>query len=165
VLRFRALNPNGLVPVLVDGDFVLWESNALITYLATTDRTPSLLPTDARGRADVDRRLRWQSAHLGPALSRMAFQRFVKPLAGLDAANGAALASAPADFARHCAALEDVRHSLQGIYGPGVNLKGGAPEVSSEPRDDFSHPAPSYRSEARREASLAIHPTPKEIDQ
>lgn len=103
---FRALNPNGLVPVLVDGDFVLWESNAMITYLATTHTTPPLLPTDARGRADVDRWLHWQSAHLGPVLSRMAFERFVKPMAGLGAADGAVLASTRRDFARHCAALE-----------------------------------------------------------
>ena len=52
---FEALNPNGLVPVLVDGDFVLWESNAILTYLASTHRIPSLLSTDARERADVDR--------------------------------------------------------------------------------------------------------------
>src|SRR5262249_44646614 len=40
---FEALNPNGLVPVLIDGDFVLWESNAILTYLASTHRRPSLL--------------------------------------------------------------------------------------------------------------------------
>ncbi len=103
---FRALNPNGLVPVLVDGDFVLWESNAIITYLAMTHPTPSLLSTDARERADVDRWLHWQSAHLGPALSRIAFERFVKPMTGQGETDAAAAASARRDFTRHCAALE-----------------------------------------------------------
>ena len=103
---FRALNPNGLVPVLVDGDFVLWESNAIITYLATTHPTPSLLPTDARGRADVDRWLHWQSAHLAPLLSRMAFELFVRPVTGQRATDRSIVTSARQDFTRHCAALE-----------------------------------------------------------
>jgi glutathione S-transferase len=103
---FRALNPNGLVPVLVDGDFVLWESNAIMTYLATTHPTPSLLSTDARERADVDRWLYWQSAHLGPALSRIAFEGFVKPMTGCGATDASAVAIARCDFARHCGVLE-----------------------------------------------------------
>lgn len=103
---FRALNPNALVPVLVDGDFVLWESNAIMTYLATTHRTPSLLSTDVRERADADRWLHWQSAHLGPALSRIAFEGFVKPLTGCGATDASAVAIARCDFARHCGVLE-----------------------------------------------------------
>ena len=103
---FRALNPNGLVPVLVDGDFVLWESNAIVTYLAATHPTPSLLSTDARGRADVDRWLYWQSAHLGPALSRIAFEGFVKPMTGCGATDASTVAIARCDFARHCSVLE-----------------------------------------------------------
>ena len=98
---FRALNPNGLVPVLVDDDFVLWESNAIMTYLATTHPTPSLLSTDARERADVDRWLYWQSAHLGPALSRIAFESFVKPMTGCGTTDASAVAIARRDFARH----------------------------------------------------------------
>src|SRR5262245_30549339 len=70
---FEKLNPNGLVPVLVDGDFVLWESNAIIAYLASVHRSPVLLSADARERADVDRWLHWQSAHLSPAVSKVAF--------------------------------------------------------------------------------------------
>jgi glutathione S-transferase len=103
---FRTLNPNGLVPVLIDGDFVLWESNAIITYLATTHQTPSLLSADARERADVDRWLHWQSAHLGPALSRIAFERFVKPMTGCGATDASAVAIARRDLARHCGVLE-----------------------------------------------------------
>jgi len=103
---FRALNPNGLVPVLVVGDFVLWESNAIITYLATTHPTPSLLSMDACERADVDRWLHWQSAHLGPALSRIAFEGFVKPMTGCGATDASAVAIARSDFARHCGVLE-----------------------------------------------------------
>ena len=48
-----ALNPNGLVPVMVDGDFVLWESNTILRYLANKWRATSLLPTEPRARAEV----------------------------------------------------------------------------------------------------------------
>lgn len=68
---FRAINPNGRVPALTDGDFNLWESNAILTYLATRFPETRALPTDARGRADVDRWLHWQSCHLMPLMGAL----------------------------------------------------------------------------------------------
>ncbi|MCE7896072.1 MAG: glutathione S-transferase family protein [Gammaproteobacteria bacterium] len=68
---FLAINPMGRVPVLVDGDFRLWESNAILTYLATIFPQTNALPGDARGRADVDRWLHWQSCHLMPAMGAL----------------------------------------------------------------------------------------------
>lgn len=68
---FRALNPMGKVPLLTDGDFNLWESNAILTYLATKFPETGTLPPDARGRADVDRWLHWQSCHLVSALGAL----------------------------------------------------------------------------------------------
>jgi len=68
---YRAINPMGKVPALVDGDFYLWESNAILTYLARKFPETRALPTDARGRADVDRWLHWQSCHLMPAMGAM----------------------------------------------------------------------------------------------
>jgi glutathione S-transferase len=103
---FERLNPNGLVPVLVVGDFVLWESNAILTYLASTHRSRALQPTDALERADVDRWLHWQSAHLGPAVSRVAFERFVKPLRKQSPTDHVAAARAVNDFETCCGALE-----------------------------------------------------------
>jgi glutathione S-transferase len=103
---FERLNPNGLVPVLVDGDFVLWESSAILTYLATLHRRPVLLPLHPRERADVDRWLHWQSAHLGPAVSRVAFERFVKPLACQAPVDETRTAEAAKDLLRHCRTLE-----------------------------------------------------------
>jgi glutathione S-transferase len=55
--EFVGLNPNAKVPILVDGDFVLWESNAICAYLANGT---NLLPTGRRERAEVDR---WNSWH------------------------------------------------------------------------------------------------------
>ena len=46
---YRAINPMGKVPALVDGDFNLWESNAILTYLATKFPATRALPADAAG--------------------------------------------------------------------------------------------------------------------
>lgn len=68
---FLAMNPMGKVPVLVDGDLSLWESNAILTYLATQFPETKALPADPKGRADVDRWLHWQSCHLMPAMGQL----------------------------------------------------------------------------------------------
>ncbi len=79
--EFLKLNPNGRIPVLVDGDFVLWESNAIIQYLA--DQKPGeLLPTDARGRADVARWLFWDIANWDSAAATLLYENLVKQLLG-----------------------------------------------------------------------------------
>lgn len=55
---FLALNPMGKIPVLVDGDFVLTESVAIVTYLATL--TPNrMVPGDSRARARMDQWASW----------------------------------------------------------------------------------------------------------
>jgi glutathione S-transferase len=63
VPEYLAMNPNGTVPVIIDDGFVLWESNAIVRYLA--ERTASdLLPGDRRERALVDQWLTWQATEL-----------------------------------------------------------------------------------------------------
>src|SRR5712664_2715965 len=54
---YLKMNPNGLVPTLVDGDFVLWESNGIVRYLASHGGhdDESLFPADLKIRADADR--------------------------------------------------------------------------------------------------------------
>ncbi|MEE4186120.1 MAG: glutathione S-transferase family protein [Gammaproteobacteria bacterium] len=69
--EFFALNPMRKVPVLVDGDFSLFESNAILTYLARQFPETHALPEDARGRADADRWLHWQSCHLMPLMGAL----------------------------------------------------------------------------------------------
>ena len=64
--EFRALNPNAQVPVIIDGDFVLWESHAILRYLAENS---FLLPAEARPRAIVEQWLGWQATELNFAWS------------------------------------------------------------------------------------------------
>jgi glutathione S-transferase len=58
--EYRALNPNSLVPVLVEGSFVLWESNTIVRYLASKHGDGTLWPKDAKRRALSDRWMDWQ---------------------------------------------------------------------------------------------------------
>ncbi len=70
---FLALNPNGQVPVLVDGDLALAESNAILRYLCTANRLDDWYPTDARARALVEQWLDWTQCRLAPATSDIVF--------------------------------------------------------------------------------------------
>ena len=65
--QYLAMNPNGLVPVIEDGGFVLYESNAIVRYLAAK-HSPALWPQDLERRADVDRWMEWQSTAYTPAM-------------------------------------------------------------------------------------------------
>jgi glutathione S-transferase len=67
---YRTKNPNGLIPTLEDDDFVLWESNAILRYLAAGDAECRLVPGDLnrRERANIDRWMDWQLVSLGLTL-------------------------------------------------------------------------------------------------
>ncbi|MDQ0541618.1 glutathione S-transferase [Methylobacterium brachiatum] len=64
---YRAMNPNGLVPTLEEDGFVLWESNAILRYVAAM--APSLTsPADPRARAHIEQWLDWQATSFTPAM-------------------------------------------------------------------------------------------------
>src|SRR5262245_8979125 len=65
---YLALNPLGKVPALVDGEVVLWESNAINWYIAEKHPDTRPLPATPAGRASVQRWLLYQAAHVSPAL-------------------------------------------------------------------------------------------------
>ncbi len=75
--EYRTLNPNGVVPTIVDDGFVLWESNAIVRYLAAKHASGGLWPDNARKRADADRWMDWQATELTPAM-RNAFWHLIR---------------------------------------------------------------------------------------
>ncbi|MEZ3500791.1 glutathione S-transferase family protein [Pantoea sp. KPR_PJ] len=75
--EFLALNPNALIPVLIDDDFVLWESNAILRYLANAYEGDWLYPQNPRARAPVDQWMDWQSTELNTSW-RYAFMSLVR---------------------------------------------------------------------------------------
>ncbi len=75
--EFLAMNPNGLVPVIVDEDGPLWESNTICRYLATKHGRTDLLPAAPRARAEVEKWMDWQATDLNGAW-RDAFMGLVR---------------------------------------------------------------------------------------
>lgn len=75
--EFLALNPNGLVPVIRDGTFVLWESNTICRYLASRHGRDDLLPRELVTRAIVEQWMDWQATELNDAW-RYAFMGLVR---------------------------------------------------------------------------------------
>jgi len=75
--KLLAKNPNALVPVIQDGDFVMWESNAICRYLAGKQPRGTLLPEDPRQRAHVEQWMDWQATELNSAW-RYSFMALVR---------------------------------------------------------------------------------------
>jgi glutathione S-transferase len=84
---YLAMNPNGRIPTLVDGDYVLWESNSIMRYLCMAyGQVSPIYPHDPKGRAAVDRWLDWTLSTLQP-VDRPVFWALVRtPLAQRDMA-------------------------------------------------------------------------------
>jgi glutathione S-transferase len=74
---YLARNPNGLVPLIEDGDFLLWESNVIVRYLCATHSAGKLYPEDLAQRFDAERWMDWQQTTLNPA-GRNAFIQFFR---------------------------------------------------------------------------------------
>ena len=75
--EYRARNPNGLVPLLVEDDFVLWESNVIVRYLCARHAAGTLYPEPLRERADAERWMDWQQTTMNPA-GRNAFIQLIR---------------------------------------------------------------------------------------
>ncbi len=81
--EFLAMNPNAKIPVLVDDDLVIWESRAINSFLASQKPERGLYSEAPRDRAMVDQWLYWQTIHLGPAMQKLSFERFLKSKFGM----------------------------------------------------------------------------------
>jgi len=101
VPEFLRLNPNALVPVLIDGDFVLWESSAIMRYVA--EGSP-LIPADPRQCAVMEQWLAWQQTALGPTWG-YAFLAYGRPTPGHD--DPAQIAQSIARWTKKMAILDD----------------------------------------------------------
>jgi glutathione S-transferase len=77
--EFRAMNPNGTVPVLRDGDGPpLWETGAILRYLATRYAGPPFWPSEPAARAHVDRWAEWAKINVALNFTAPVFWRVVR---------------------------------------------------------------------------------------
>ena len=77
--EFLKLHPAGKIPVIDDDGFVLFESNAIIRYLARKQKSP-LYPSDLKQRAVVEQWMDFSSIHVGDAVSRLFYNRVLAPM-------------------------------------------------------------------------------------
>lgn len=103
--EYLALNPCGRTPTLVDGDFVLWESNAIMQYLGGT-KPGSLWPNDPKARAEIARWQCWQLAHWDEGTSKLIFERVIKKFMGLGDPDPAGIELGEKAFHRDAGLLE-----------------------------------------------------------
>lgn len=142
---YRALNPTGRAPTLVDGDFMLWETAAITQYLAS-QRPNTLWPEDARIRADIMRWQSWQIAHWsGNACVPLLVERLVKQIINAGPPNEAVVARALDCFHREAKVLEAHLAKQPYLVGTALTLA------------DFAVAAPLFYAE-RAGLPLADYP-------
>lgn len=98
---FLAMNPNGKIPVLEDDGFHLWESNAIICYLAAKKPEAGLLLTDPRGMAQMHQWLQWHATTLSPSTTEVMLETIYAKMMGRQK-----------DEQKYAAGLEKVRRDL-----------------------------------------------------
>jgi glutathione S-transferase len=103
--EYLAINPNASLPAMVDGDFVLWESNAILQYAADKHGHESAYPRDLRTRADINRWLLWESSSWFPSAYVYLVENCVKPVLGA-APDPAILDAQAANFHKLAGILE-----------------------------------------------------------
>ena len=142
---FLAINPTGRTPALVDGDFKLWETLAIMQYVAGK-KPNSLWPYDARGRADITRWQSWNLAHWNrDACVPLLFERFVKQMLNLGAPDQAAIAKGSEAFAKEAGMLDAHLAKQKYIVGDALTIA------------DFAVAAPLFYA---KQADLPLQPFP-----
>ncbi|HEY4178035.1 MAG TPA: glutathione S-transferase family protein [Kofleriaceae bacterium] len=119
---YLALNANGAVPTLVDGDFSLSESRAIMQYLASKKPEMGLLPKDEKERADVTRWQFWDAAHFSSTIGTIAFEKLMKPMMNLGTPDAAKIADALTAFRRWAAVLDKRLAGRQYVVGNALTV-------------------------------------------
>lgn len=119
---YLALNPNGMVPALVDGELKLWESNAIMRYLAEGTSGQTLWPDDRRRRADVARWMDWELAHFNKALGVLSFETVAKPGFMGQPPDAAAVSWARRELTRFAPVLDAALAGRRHLVGDALTL-------------------------------------------
>ena len=120
--RLTELNLNNKAPVLDDDGFLLWESCAIMQYLAESVPGQTLYPPARQARADVNRWLFWACQHYAPALNVIAWENVWKGFAGRGAADPVELARGERELERFASVLDQHLAGRDWVVGTDVTL-------------------------------------------
>jgi glutathione S-transferase len=157
---YARLNPNHRMPTLRDGDDVVWESEAILQYLALKNPAGGLLPADARGRLAVTQWQFWNLAHWDPACAVFAFEYVAKRFfRGADAApDMAAIAKGTEVFHRVASVLEGQLEGKRFLLGDTLTLADFSLGATMTLAEAAHLPLAPYGAIARWHATLAALP-------
>ncbi|WP_394828020.1 glutathione S-transferase family protein [Pendulispora albinea] len=120
--EYLALNPNGAVPTLVDGDRVLTESRAIMHYFASKKPESGLIPRDEAARADVTRWMFWDASHFWPPLVTLVVEKIVKAILGMGEPDPRKIEEAITGFRRFGAVLDQRLQGKPYVVGSSLTL-------------------------------------------
>jgi glutathione S-transferase len=119
---YLKINPNGRVPALVDGDFILSESNAIMQYLASKKPGHTLWPEDLQTRADITRWQFWQASQWNRGAGMLVWENLIKRLFNLGAPDPAKIKEGMELFHASAAMLDGHLKDRQFIVGKNTTL-------------------------------------------
>ena len=118
--EFLKLNPNAKIPLLVDGSLKLWESNAIMAYLAS--HQDNTLWPKSNARYDIMRWQHWESSHFKPAIESIVFERVFKKFANLGEPDAAAIKRGEENLDRYGAVLNGHLETHDWVVGKNLSL-------------------------------------------
>jgi glutathione S-transferase len=114
---FTAMNPNQRMPVMDDNGYYLWESNAIVQYLASQKPESGYLPADLKARMDAVKWQFWESSHWDPTCAIFMFERVVKKLFNRGEADEAELKKGAEMMARNAPILDGQLQKTRYVTG------------------------------------------------
>lgn len=119
---YLEINPNGKVPVLAHGDYVLWESHAIMHYLAGLAGDDKFMPTDNRSQAEIIRWQFWETCHFNRAIGSICWETLVKPMMGLGEPDEELIAKSETEFHRFAKVLEGHLKDHKFLLGDNISI-------------------------------------------
>ena len=156
--EYAAINPNQMMPTLRDGDYVLWESNAIMQYLAGRKPQSGLLPSDERGRLEVTKWQFWDLAHWDPAAAILLFETFIKTAFNMGEPDAAQIAKGTEMFHRAAKVLDGQLKSRKFVTGDTLTLADFALGAPLNYAGRARYPLDDYSEIRRWHASLLALP-------
>ncbi|MFM0629780.1 glutathione S-transferase family protein [Paraburkholderia xenovorans] len=118
---YLAINPNGKVPCLVDGEKIIWEADAINCHLAQRAESP-LWPRGTQQQIEIVRWFSWNSQHLLRHAGALYFEHLIKPWVGLGAPDPAKVAEAQGFFRKHAAVLNQHLKGRKWLLGDDMSV-------------------------------------------
>jgi glutathione S-transferase len=150
---YLALNPNGKVPTLVDGEQVIWESDAILCHLS--ERTGAgLWPHDPARQIEVIRWLSFGAHHFNRAAGALYFEYVIKPRFDLGPPDPVEVETAQADFRTHAAVLDGHLKGREWLAGDGMTVADFAVAIALPYAKTASMPLADFPEVARWHGQL-----------